>query len=191
MLSFFLHHTYTQIYYFYPIKDNAISCDYHSIVISDQTPTSIEINFPHHRPPSKFWRFDSYLLCVPKFIDSLTSQIQLFFDINDTSDISSNILWESLRAYIQGQTMFYISYFKKSEQAKLREISDDIERLDSQYSANSSPETYKVIKPLQLQSEYNLLSPGKVERQLLQTKQLFFEQGEKSGIWGGRPVLSD
>lgn len=110
---------------------------------------------------------------------NLSTQIQLFFEINDMPDIGSDTLWESFKAYLRGQIISFVSHYKKSERSKLTEISDEIRELDGQYSANPSATPYK--KRLQLQSQYYLLSTGKVERQLLQTKQRFFEQGDKAG----------
>ena len=63
--------------------------------------------------------------------------------------------------------------------SKLIQIADKIQRLDTQYSVDPSDELYK--KRVQLQSQYNLLTPGQIEKQLLHTKQRFFEQGDKAG----------
>lgn len=151
--SFFshVHRSYTRIDFF--LLDNrllhdVLSCEYHSIVISDHAPVSLHIHFSQGRPPTKFWRFNSHLLSEPKFKDFVASQIQLFFEINDTQDTSTDILWESFKAYLRGQIISFISGFRKSERSKLKEISDEIQRLDAQYSIDSSDLLYK--KRLQL-----------------------------------------
>lgn len=82
--SFFshVHHTYSRIDFLLldnKLLHNVLSCDYHSIVIFDHAPTSVEIRFPHGKLLSKFWRFDTHLLSEPKFKDFLTIQIQFFF----------------------------------------------------------------------------------------------------------------
>ncbi len=60
----------------------------------------------------------------------------------------------------------------------MKQISDEIQRLDTQYSVDSSDALYK--KRVQLQSQYNLLTSSQIEKQLLHTKR-FFEQGDKAG----------
>ena len=182
--SFFspVHHSFSRIDFFLidnTLLHNVQSCDYHSIVISDHAPTSIEINFPHGRPPSRFWRFSPQLMSEPSFKDLLTSQIKFFFETNDTPDIDSNILWETFKAYLRGQIISYVSNYRKLEQSQLIQISTDVRSLDDQYSVNPSPALY--TKRLQLQAQYDLLSTGKVERQLLQSRQRYFEQGDKAG----------
>uniref|UniRef100_A0A674NZ79 Reverse transcriptase domain-containing protein n=1 Tax=Takifugu rubripes TaxID=31033 RepID=A0A674NZ79_TAKRU len=68
---------------------------------------------------------------------------------------------------------------RREERTKLKQISDEIQLLDAQYSVNPSDVLYK--KRVQLQSQYNLLTSGRIEKQLLHTKQRFFEQGDKAG----------
>lgn len=57
-----VHHTYTRIDFFLLDKrllHNVLSCKYHSIVISDHAPTSVNINFPRGKTPIIQWRFNS------------------------------------------------------------------------------------------------------------------------------------
>ena len=99
--SFFshVHRSYSRIdfflldSYFLPYLD---SCEYHSIVISDHAPTSADICFASRVPPSRQWRFNSSLLAQPLFKDYLEEHISIFFDINDSPDISRRTLWENL-----------------------------------------------------------------------------------------------
>lgn len=51
--------------------------------------------------------------------------------------------------------------------------------LDAQYSINPSPTLYTTR--VQLKSEYDLLLTSVVERQLLQTRQRYFEHGDRAG----------
>ena len=98
--SFFshVHHSFSRIDFFLldnKLLQNTVACDYHSIVISDHAPTSVDITFSPCRPPHKSWKFNSQLLSEAKFKDFLTKQINFFFEINDIPDISSDILWNS------------------------------------------------------------------------------------------------
>lgn len=82
--SFFshVHHTYSRIDFFLldnRLLSNVLSCDYHSIVISDHAPTSLDINFPNHNRSFKPWRFNSNLLASDLLVDSLRSNIEQFF----------------------------------------------------------------------------------------------------------------
>lgn len=182
--SFFshVHHTYSRIDFFLldnKLMHNVVSCDYHTIVISDHAPTSLVLNFQRGRPLSKTWKFCSYLLSDPMFKDFLDLHIQMFFQINDTPTTCCSVLWESFKAYLRGQVISFVSHSKKLEQSKLASIATKIRDLDAQYSIAPSPTLYS--SRVKLQSEYDLLSTNIVERQLLQTRQRYFEQGDKAG----------
>lgn len=108
--SFFshVHHSYSRIDFF--LLDNYFlsevhSCEYHSIVISDHTPVSVDINFPRRVPPSRQWRLNSSLLTQASFKDFLQTQISFFFDTNDSPEISRCTLWETFKAFVRGQIM--------------------------------------------------------------------------------------
>ena len=73
----------------------------------------------------------------------------------------------------------YVSQKRRAERARLVEIADDLLKLDGVYSTSPSPTLYK--KRLMLQSEHDLLMTHVVERQLRQSRQYFFEQGDKAG----------
>ena len=86
--SFFSHrhHTYSRIDFF--LLDNrllskVISCEYHSMVISDHAPTFVVISLPRSYTPSRQWRFNSQILSDDDaFKEFLTTNIGVFFEIN-------------------------------------------------------------------------------------------------------------
>lgn len=180
VFSFFshVHHSYSRINFF--LLDNRMmhsvsSCDYHSIVISDHAPTSLDLMFPQARTYFKHWRFSSHLLSDNNFKDFLASHTKIYFEINDDVSISSNTLWEAFKACIRGQIISYVCQLRRFENSRMAEISDQLSKLDLQYSSTPSPTIYK--KRLQLHSGYNLLLTHKVEKQMLSARQHFFEFG--------------
>lgn len=182
--SFFshAHHTFSRIDFF--LLDNNLldcvnACEYHPIAISDHAPTTVDISLPQDTIPRALWRFSSYLLSDNNFKDFVAAQIRFYIDFNDTPDVSSSILWEALKATIRGHVISYISQMRRAERARLVEIADELLKLDETYSTSPSPILYK--KRLLLHSEHDQLMTRVVERQLRQSKQNFFEQGDKAG----------
>lgn len=57
----------------------AHSCHYHSIVISDHAPVSVDINFPNRAPPFRQWRLNSSLLAQAFFLQSSLVTRSLYF----------------------------------------------------------------------------------------------------------------
>ena len=184
VFSFFshVHRSYSRIDFF--LLDNYFSseihsCEYHSIVISDHAPVSVDICLPSNIPPSRRWRLNSSLLAQASFKDFLNVQISLFFDTNDSPEISRCTLWETFKAFMRGQIISYVSSLKKAERAESESLIKEIFRIDNLYATAPTPALYK--ERLQLQSKFDLLSTSKTQKQLILTRQRFFETGDKAG----------
>lgn len=184
VFSFFSppHQNFSRIDFF--LIDNKLlhlvtASNYHPIVISDHAPTSLDINLPSPTSPS-LWKFSSHLLANQDFKNFVATQINNYMEYNDTTEMNSEFLWEALKTFVRGQIISFTSHLNKADRAKRQEILDELFKLDETYAASPSPVLYK--KRLVLQSEYNCLMTHEVERQLRQTKQRFFEHGDKAGI---------
>ena len=171
--SFFshVHHLYSRIDFF--LLDNYFlsevhSCEYHSIVISDHTPVSIEIGFPSRVPPSRQWRLNSSLLAQASFKEFLHLQISLFFYTNDSPEISRCTLWETFKAFKRGQIISYVSTLKKAEREESEALTREIFRINSLYALAPTPAFYK--ERLQLQSKFDLYATSKTQEQLFLAK---------------------
>ena len=106
--SFFSHvyHTFSRIDFFLldnNLLDSVNACEYHPITISDHAPTTVDISFPRDTTPRSQWRFSSHMLSDNTFKDFVATQIRSYIEFNDTPDVSSNILWEALKATIRGR----------------------------------------------------------------------------------------
>lgn len=130
-------------------------------------------------PPSRQWRLNSSLLAQASFKDFLNTQISLFFDINDSPEISRCTLWETFKAYMRGQIISYVSNLKKLERAELESITKEISKIDKLYAVAPTSALYK--ERLQLQSKFDLLTTSKVQKQLFLIRQRYFETGDKAG----------
>ena len=113
--SFFshVHRTYSRIDFF--LVDNRLlhwvnSSEYHSIVILDHAPTSTVINFPNHSPPHIQWKLSHFLLNNSHFRKKFREEIAIFFQVNDTPDVTRSTHWESCKAYLRGQAMLFASW---------------------------------------------------------------------------------
>ncbi len=182
--SFFshVHHSYSRIDFFLVdnrLLSNVLSCEYHSIVISDHAPTSTEINLSQFTSFSKQWYFPSMFLARDEFKQFLTEQIALFFEINDMPSISRGTLWETFKAYLRGMIISYISGTNKANKLKLDTILKDLQNFDRQYAADPNKDLYK--ERLRLQTEFDLLTTNNAEALLLKSRQRFFEMGDKAG----------
>lgn len=182
--SFFshVHHTYSRIDFF--LLDNrplthVQSCSYHSIVISDHAPTSLILHFPKYNRLFKPWRFNSNLLADDTFLSSVESNIQLFFETNDSPEVSRGTLWETFKAYLRGHIISYTSHIRRRDRSRQTELSQIIQEIDMSYANNPDQSLYK--KRIQCQTEFSLLATKDAELQLLKSRQRVFGSGDKAG----------
>lgn len=57
--------------------------------------------------------------------------------------MSPSIVWESLKAYLRGQVISYYAKRKKANSERLKQLTDDILKLDILYSHSPSDDTLK------------------------------------------------
>lgn len=105
-------------------------------------------------------------------------QISLFFDSNDSPEISRLTLWETFKVFMCGQIISYVSTQKRAGRVE-SEVTKEIFRIDNFYASAITPALYN--DSLQLQSKFDLLSTSKTQKQLFLAKQCFFEFGDKVG----------
>lgn len=181
--SFFshVHHTYTRIDFFLidiRLLSKVKACDYHTIAISDHSPVSLDLELLC-QSRFKFWRFNSILLTEEDYKQFLKNQLSLYFDLNDSPDISRSTLWEASKAYIRGQLISFTSNLTAKRLHYTNDLLNQIKEVDSRYSTNPDPDLYN--ERVKLQTDFNLTTSTNALLQLTKTRQRFFESGDKAG----------
>jgi len=120
--SFFspVHCSFSRIDYFLissGLISNLISTIYHSILVSDHSPISFEINF-NLRPHQHNWKFNPSLYLDKIFCEYIAFKISgVFLSSNDNTAVSKSILWESFKVVLRG---YIISYQSSGKRARLK-----------------------------------------------------------------------
>ena len=66
------------------------------------------------------WRFSNVLLGDESFVKCINTQIDIFLSIHEMSDVSKSTLCESLKAFLRGEIISYISWEARSRKEPLR-----------------------------------------------------------------------
>lgn len=180
--SFFsqVHQTFSRIDYF--LVDNRLlslteACLYNAIVISDHSPLTATFRFAHNTPRPR-WRLSPIALSQEEFVHFVADQIAFFVEVNSSPDISCTTLWESLKAYLRGQIISYISYNKKQANQKLSDITARISQLELAYSNSPSPDLLKEL--LLEKNKFDTLSTSEAENMLWRSRHTYYEFGDKA-----------
>ncbi|MBN3289039.1 LIN1 transcriptase, partial [Polypterus senegalus] len=176
-----VHHCYSRIDYFF-IDNNFLpkikSCKYDAIVISDHAPMILELKLlsPIHSP--RRWRLNPLLLADENCTEFISKQIEFFLETNTSPEISAGILWETLKAFLRGQIISYLSHRNKSEAKKVAEIKSEITKIDEEHARLPSETLHK--RRQALHSELNLLTTKETEQLIYKSRHHYYEHGEKA-----------
>ena len=180
--SFFsqVHQSYSRIDYFFvdgSLLSKVTSSEYHSIVISDHAPLSLNIQLSGQPRFSSPWRFNTLLLSDDAFNTFILSSIDDFITINKDDSVSYSLLWESLKAYLRGQIISFSAHCNKTRKARLNELLIKIRDIDGQNAINPSQSLVK--QRYDLQAELDLLTTSDAERLLVRSRATYYEHGDK------------
>ena len=78
------------------------SCTYNPIVIFDHGPVTLELNWKGRIKPCPPLCFNTWLLLDDDFVKFMSTQTDVFIEINKTEDTSSSILWETFESVCKG-----------------------------------------------------------------------------------------
>uniref|UniRef100_A0A8C7ZH32 Reverse transcriptase domain-containing protein n=1 Tax=Oryzias sinensis TaxID=183150 RepID=A0A8C7ZH32_9TELE len=149
---------------------------YEAIVLSDHGPVTLLLGFPKF-PSPRTWKMNNSFLTNESFKEFIDSQLAFYFETNDSPDISKQCLWEAMKAYMRGQIISHSVFRTKKEKLEKQSLAQQILKLDQQYSCNPNPQT--LVERTALQTKFNLLSTNEAVKLIRQTKQNFYEHGEK------------
>lgn len=121
---------------------------------------------------------DLILKCSQKLkSEYLKSQIEFFFERNDTPGVSPSLLGETVKAFLRGCIISYHTTQNKRRKAEQIELEKQIKQLDIENAAYPSIEKQQNICT-QIQTINQILS-ARISRAFQFTKQKQFEFGDK------------
>lgn len=106
----------------------------------------------------------------------MSTQTDVFIEINKTEDTSPSILWETFRGYTRGHMISYASHEKRMREKGMADITSQVSQFDQNYASSPSPDAYK--QRLVLQAEFNNLSSTLAEDLLFKCRYAQYEQSD-------------
>lgn len=124
------------------------------------------------------WCFNTILLSDAGFVKFIFTEITEYLARNQTPEMSSSVIWESMKAYLRGQIISSSARIKKAQNERLEKLAKDILQLDGTLAHSPSPVLFK--QWLTLQTELNLLSTKHAENLINKSRHKTDEYGEKT-----------
>lgn len=149
-------------------------CEYLAKTVSDHSGLLITIPTTESSGSPKRWRFSSYLLNDPEFIEFVKTHLDIFFEINQNS-APPDVVWESMKTYIRS----YTSGKRIIHRSKVESLEKKIKQLQREHLTSLNKEVQQKLRSKRL--EYNTITIQKTENAMRRTRQRFYEQDDKAG----------
>lgn len=117
------------------------------------------------------------LIQDPKVIKKIEGELEEFFTINDTPEISIPTLWESHKAYIRCILMLIGAQKKKKRRESLDLLLKEIQEIEQQSWPKGTPERQELIKKMEELASF-------LDQE---TKGAFFMVMKEKYQWGNKP----
>lgn len=118
------------------------------------------------------------LLKKADFCKFIREHIKLFCKTNCASSPNSFVLWDTFKAYLRGQIISYTKGLKKKYTAEIEGLEREILQLEKEFQQSRDKIIYRLLVNKKL--KYNTLSTYRAEKNILRTKQRYYELGEKA-----------
>ncbi|OCT91737.1 hypothetical protein XELAEV_18014801mg [Xenopus laevis] len=119
------------------------------ITWSDHAPVFLEIQETYNYKESGLWRLNSYWLNHDQYFTSLKTNLEEYFQFNDTNDTSHVTLWMAHKAYMRGIAMQLNARIRKEKALKQLNLLNQLYQLEYSNKLNPSRTISKQIKEVQ------------------------------------------
>jgi exonuclease III len=146
---------------------------------TDHKLVSIELNDNYEKSGPGFWKFNVSLLSDISYINMVKESIKHI--LNENSDANPQILWETIKCVIRGDTIRYSVMKAKNRNKKQENLEKEITRLEMLYAEKSDPNTLVTmnIKKRELETLYGYKAKGA----MIRSKSRWIEDGEKNSSY--------
>ena len=126
------------------------------------------------------------LLGDPNFISYFTSELKIFYEINNTPDVSPSTLWETSKAYSRGLIISCVKTKRHKVLQRQRELETKLSEAEGTYAKN--PSDINIEAKLTVKASINTSLTHKAEQSIRLARQRQYEFGNKPNKYLARLV---
>lgn len=144
--------------------------------MSDHCPVYLKISVGKERKQT-VWRLNSSLL-TGQMKDDIEKDIGEYVEQNDNGEVSPSVLWDACKAVMRGKLIARAAYRKKRNQARLKTLLMDLEKLEKQHKNTVDDNIVVEIKTKR--AEINDIMSQDIQKKMIYTKQRYYEAGSRA-----------
>lgn len=94
-----------------------------------------------NKPRSLPWRLNSNRLNNPQIKEKIRREIKTYLELNDNGEVTPSVLWDALKAVLQGNIIAISSYEKKLRKERLINLEENLKELQRDHVETLNKET--------------------------------------------------
>lgn len=147
-------------------------------LLSDHSPVVCKIK--ELMEVRKIWRINEDLLDKQETVNQLKEEIKNYFEINDTPEIKSSILWDAFKVVIRGKSINLNAITRKNRNEKLEQLQKELEKVGKDLKKRPGKKTLEKQRSL-LKQQINAFDTQEMVWGLKKVQQRIFEGSNKPG----------
>ena len=175
------------------ISDKVRSVSISPGINSDHSHIGMKISLAGQEKGKGFWKFNNSLLKDPQYveivkkcIEEVTELYQAEYQIENTNEINydnmeftinDQLLFDTLKLSIRGQTIPYCAKKKREREEKEVQIKEKLEQAEREYQQNPSDNTLSELETYQ--NEMTKIIDSKAKGSMIRAKARWMAEGEK------------
>lgn len=115
------------------------------IIWSDHAWVEVKVHMLDKPRPRPNWKLNLRLLYLDSFYSDIKKEISDYFELNDDCGVSPQIVWDAMKAVLQGRIISLTSAYLKQKERHKRELLETIVRLECQHKCTCSKKVYRSL----------------------------------------------
>lgn len=107
----------------------------------------------------------------------MKKELEYFFQENDNGEVSTEIIWNTLKAVFRGKIISFCANKKKKRQERLINLTKELEGLERKHKKDKDPNVAQQLQ--EIRKEINNWYDQETEKKILFTKQKCYKTGAK------------
>lgn len=92
------------------------------------------------------WRLNTNLLNLEPLCTDSEREIELYLELNENCRVSSQMVWDALKAVVRSKAISISSFYKKEKQAYKMELLNSIQQLKRRHKQTCSNKVYRQLQ---------------------------------------------
>ena len=134
--------------------ENFLKSEIIPVIFSDHSAVRLDLNYRRKTiKNSNIWRLNNTLLNNQQITEEIKKEIQICTEVNENKNMTTQNLWDTVKAVLRGRFIAIRAYLKKQEKSQINNLTLHLRQLEKEKMKNPRVSRRKEI--LKIRAEIN------------------------------------